>query len=1245
MDEEEENHYVLQLKEFYSSCDTTGTGYLDREELTQLCLKLHLEKQLPILLQTLLGSDRFARVNFQEFKDGFVAVLSSNPSHGPSGEENSSLEPAVSQAVVPKYVNGSKWYGRRTRPELYTCGTEDGHSADQQAQASLSSQLCHATSLQSVESFKSDEEADSAREPQSELFEAQGQLRAWSPKVLGSPQELSSPTFDTPQSQAQVIWEELGVGSSGYLSAQELAVVCQSIGLQRLEKEELEDLFKKLDRDGDGKVSLAEFQLGLFSHGPASLPESSTPIQLSRPWPDFQAVEESGCRTTTTSSLVSICSGLRLFSSIDDGTGFASPKQVVTLWAQEGIQNGKEILQNLDFSVDEEVDLLELSWAFDNELMMVTGVTQQAALASYRQELTYLQGQMEQMVKERDKARQDLEKAEKRNLEFVTEMDDCHSAMEQLAERKIKHLEQGYHGRLALLRSEMEMERELLWQQTSRQRARLEEDLAALRREEACLREKLALALKENSRLQKEIFEVVEKHSESEKLVLKLQNDLEFVLKDKLEPQSTELLSQEERFTEILKEYEVKCKDLQDHNDELQAALEGLQAWLHKTQRGPPPSPCGGACGAHALLSGGERWKEELRLRHQHELQQVRKEAEAELSQKLLWMEAQQATLREHLSRQHQREEEDMLQTHLLQVRDVAVQLDSEKGWRDEREKEILAQCRKQQLKLEELMSEEEAHICKAFALEKGKLELTHRKQVEGLIQETQMLRPALKEGTAAADHERERRPPPGLLGPAEVGEEAGPAGGRPGPGGAEAMGIPGWPHSCAGPVQSPTSIPALRSKGPSASFSIRDGHPGLLYAVEMACVPSEKPVPLPSNRAGQSWQSSEQRQPKAPEQLWLVMDGDNLHGVPALGRSLSILEGEHGAGPTETGRQEWEGAIQRQEAETVLEREKIEMKTRLLQLEDVVRALEKEADTRENNRIELQRLSEQNALLADELERIQQELGAAERTNDAQRKEIEVLKKDKDQARFEMETLNKQSQKYKDQLSQLNHRTLQLDREVNNAYRAQNEKNEVTIQLLTQRLEGAGHQEEEWGQLRDLETRTARHVAEADIGGAAQGPKRHALARHVARGGHWRGSSGTRKCMLGLVRTAKTWDWGHLSHSQAEKPEHESSQQEEHEKQLTATKEQVEEVELILKNVEMLLQEKVDELKDQFEKSTKSDLLLKELYVENAHLMKALQVTEEKQRGAEKNNLILEEKIRALNKLISKIAPASLSV
>ncbi|XP_024895358.1 ninein-like protein isoform X4 [Pteropus alecto] len=581
MDEEEENHYVSQLKEVYSSCDTTGTGFLDREELTQLCLKLHLEKQLPIILQTLLGNDHFARVNFEEFKEGFVAVLSSNAGFGPFDEDSNSLE----SAVPPKYVSGSKWYGRRSQPEPRDSATGAKCLPEQQARATVRSQVRRSASLESVESLKSDEEAESAQEPQNDLLETQGQLPTWDSEVFGSPQKSCSPFFDTPESQVRGIWEELGVGRSGHLSEQELAVVCQSIGLQGLKKEELEDLFNKLDQDRDGRVSLEEFQLGLSNYGPTSLLKSSTPVKLSRSWSHHQVLEEGDCHTATTSSLVSMCSGPRLFCSVDNGTGFAFPEQLFALWAQEGIQNGREVLQSLDFSVDEKVNLLELTWALENELMMVHGATQQAALACYRQELSFCQGQVEQMARERDKARKDLEKAEKRNLEFVKEMDDCHLALEQLTEKKIKHLEQGYRERLCLLRSEVEMERELFWEQACRQRAALEKDLEHLQAEDASLREKLTLALKENSRLQKEIIEVVEKLSESEKLVLKLQNDLEFVLKDKLEPQSIELLAQEERFMEVLKEYELKCRDLQDRSDELQAALESLQAQLPQSWR------------------------------------------------------------------------------------------------------------------------------------------------------------------------------------------------------------------------------------------------------------------------------------------------------------------------------------------------------------------------------------------------------------------------------------------------------------------------------------------------------------------------------------------------------------------------------------------------------------------------------------------------------------------------------------
>lgn len=63
------------------------------------------------------------------------------------------------------------------------------------------------------------------------------------------------------------------------------------------------------------------------------------------PVPHAQVLKESGCHTSTTSSLMSMCSGPHLFCSIDNGTGFAFPEQLIDLWAQEGIQNGREVLQ------------------------------------------------------------------------------------------------------------------------------------------------------------------------------------------------------------------------------------------------------------------------------------------------------------------------------------------------------------------------------------------------------------------------------------------------------------------------------------------------------------------------------------------------------------------------------------------------------------------------------------------------------------------------------------------------------------------------------------------------------------------------------------------------------------------------------------------------------------------------------------------------------------------------------------
>lgn len=52
----------------------------------------------------------------------------------------------------------------------------------------------------------------------------------------------------------------------------------------------------------------------------------------------------------------------------------------------------------------------------------------------------------------------------------------------------------------------------------------------------------------------------------------------------------------------------------------------------------------------------------------------------------------------------------------------------------------------------------------------------------------------------------------------------------------------------------------------------------------------------------------------------------------------------------------------------------------------------------------------------------------------------------------------------------------------------------------------------------------------------------------------------------------------------------------------------------------------------------------MKELYAENAQLMTALQITEQRQKNAEKKNFVLEGKVGALNKLLRDVVHVALA-
>ncbi|CAG05094.1 unnamed protein product [Tetraodon nigroviridis] len=529
MEDDDHERYISQLRLEFAGCDASASGSLGREELTALCHKLHLEAHLQPLLDTLLGQGHRGRVNFEEFKDGFVAVLSRSLDFSTSEDDSSYLEPVAPEEVRPKFVKGKKRYGRRSRPDkpggALSQDPEDlGPSAMESSDLSPSgirrAKLRRSTSLESIESLKSDVEP--ANQEKSEG------------------QRLSS----AHRRQRNALDAKCDVGVSVHCKCPQ-------------------ELLQKLDSDLDGGVSRWDFH-------PA------------------QAVPDEHSGRSTTPSLLMATVGQRVLSRLDDGTGCCSPEQVVTLWTEEGIRSSREILQTLDFSLEDRLSLVDLTLALDNELLVSGNGIHQAALISYKNEIQHLQVLAEQACRERDKVKADLDQADQRNLQLVREVDDRHASMENLNQSRIRDLEQEFRDRLTAVRSQAEQESELLLQQAERERGSLQEELWLLRAQEAALQEELGAAAQENAGLEQELQLVKLQLTEAQNSVSRLQKDLDQLLNDKVSRMNANLtsaqqfagcgLSLDERFSDLIKEYEQQCRELRDRNDELSSELELLQS-------------------------------------------------------------------------------------------------------------------------------------------------------------------------------------------------------------------------------------------------------------------------------------------------------------------------------------------------------------------------------------------------------------------------------------------------------------------------------------------------------------------------------------------------------------------------------------------------------------------------------------------------------------------------------------------
>uniref|UniRef100_A0A8C3VAQ4 Ninein n=1 Tax=Catharus ustulatus TaxID=91951 RepID=A0A8C3VAQ4_CATUS len=560
MDEAEQDQYEARLKELFDSFDSTGTGSLGQEELTDLCHMLHLEEVAPALQQTLLQGNLLGRVHFDQFKEALILILSRTLSN-----EEHFQEPDSSPEAQPKYIKGGKRYGRRSLPEFQESGQD---FAEVTVIEPLGEEAHPAHIAAAQEHWKT---------RGSEEYEAEGQLRFWNPDDLNA-SPGTSPSPEWIEEKLQEVCEHLGITRDGHLNRKKLVSICEQYGLHTAAGEMLEEVLHNLEQDGT--MSIEDFFYGLFRNGKSLTPSASTPYRQLKRHLSMQSFDESGRRTTTPSAMPSTI-GFSLFSSLDDGMGYGCVEGVLDCWHQEGIENSQEILKALDFSLDGKVNLTELTLALENELLITKNGVHQAALASFKTEIRHLMERFDQVAREKEKLRSDLEKAEKLKSLMASEVDDHHAAIERRNEYNLRKLDEEYKERIAALKNELRREREQILQQANKQRLELEQEIEKLKTDENYIRDRLALALKENSRLENELLETGEKLAEYESLASKLQRNLENVLAEKfgdLDPTSAEFFLQEERLAQMRSEYEQQCRELQDQIDELHSELQEYRA-------------------------------------------------------------------------------------------------------------------------------------------------------------------------------------------------------------------------------------------------------------------------------------------------------------------------------------------------------------------------------------------------------------------------------------------------------------------------------------------------------------------------------------------------------------------------------------------------------------------------------------------------------------------------------------------
>ncbi|XP_060528922.1 ninein-like protein [Cylas formicarius] len=556
--------YEQQLLKVFDSHDRGSSGSLDWEGLTQLCQTLQLEDQTSELIRCLL-KDKQSRVTFIEFKDALLALLGNmqnNKSHESPKKEVGKSSP--DREVSPKFVYGTKKYGRRSRPRSDEVTPIFSEENDLSQSKSLLVQRSNSQSEVSTKKRKTNYKLKRCTSlPGCKDLDT-------SERDFITSNLVSEPELVCTEEMLREAWKKLGVGEDGYLNKSELVSVCDAIGLHKLADGVLRQLSDKVSLNYDQKISFNDV-LGA--------------IQQDETW--FDVLNE----TTNNNEAVNVrCSTEELFPDSrtfhyitlgPDGNGIIKADILIEMWENVGIHSPKELIHELGFNT-RKISIFDLADVLEKQTRAINESTRsqyqnphvtllQANLCLYQSEIRCLKSILEQLQAEREKLKCDVVEANNRATLLAQEVDDNHSKMEQSAINQVRLLEQRHAHMLKDITSQFARDKDQL---TSINQS-LEERILSLEMETAKLKNDLCIAQKYSLNVEKEnhmlSFQITDLQKDKEMLTCQI---------EMLETEKQTVRDEEREENEILlaklSELQLKNSELKDKNDEMESEIETL---------------------------------------------------------------------------------------------------------------------------------------------------------------------------------------------------------------------------------------------------------------------------------------------------------------------------------------------------------------------------------------------------------------------------------------------------------------------------------------------------------------------------------------------------------------------------------------------------------------------------------------------------------------------------------------------